>query len=68
MAVHPTKFESPCEKTDLACEWQKEEFYSEEGELESWDLFCVDCGRWRDWKKEEHDPSKVSKPLPSTDL
>lgn len=45
--------ETLCEVTKKPCEWQSEEWYDANGEMESWDLFCVDCGRWRDWSKEE---------------
>ncbi len=45
-----------CEATGRPCSsWSSEEWQTEEdGEVvESWDLYCEDCGRWRDWDDEE---------------
>lgn len=46
------QFEEPCDD-GKPCTWMSDEFFNENGELESWDLFCTKCGRYRDWSKEE---------------
>ena len=48
----PAKVEEPCDD-GKPCDWACEEVYAENGELESWDLYCTKCGRDRDWTKDE---------------
>jgi hypothetical protein len=49
--------EPPCEVTGKPCAWQSEEWFDDNGEMTSWDDFCTDCGRWRDWTKKECEPN-----------
>lgn len=52
--------EEPCDD-ELPCTWMSDEFFDENGDLESWDLFCTKCGRYRDWSKEEfNDPASYA--------
>lgn len=41
-----------CEVTRQPCEWRSEEWYDDDGNMEAWDDFCIECGRWRDWSKD----------------
>ena len=56
--MHPknpsNNIEDSCDITDGPCHWVSEEWYDADGEIESWDLYCNDCYRWRDWSKEEY--------------
>lgn len=45
--------EPPCAVDGKPCEWQSEEWLDEQGNIESWDLFCVKCYRWRNWDLDE---------------
>lgn len=45
--------EEPCEVTGRPCEWACEDEYDADGELINFDLYCVNCFRWRDWEKDE---------------
>jgi hypothetical protein len=48
------EIEEPCEEDGKPCDFTgSEEWYDENGEMESWDVFCWKCCRWRDWSKEE---------------
>ena len=49
----PRAVEEPCSVTGKPCNWLSEEWYDDAGGIESWDLFCQDCYRWRDWSKDE---------------
>lgn len=53
MLIDDPGVEPPCEVDGKPCEWQSEEWHDEKGELESWDLFCAKCGRWRKWELDE---------------
>ena len=44
----------PCEVTGKACEWLSEEWYDENGDMVSWDNYCVNCYTWRDWHKDTY--------------
>jgi hypothetical protein len=49
-----TQYEEPCSHDNQPCTWDSDYFYSveEDDEMRS-DLFCIKCGRFRDWSKEE---------------
>lgn len=42
-----------CEVTGKPCTWASDDEYDERGDLVQWDLFCLDCKRFRDWEKDE---------------
>jgi len=46
--------EAPCEETKGPCEWSSEEEYDENGDMVSWDSYCGNCYRNRDWSKDEY--------------
>lgn len=48
-----TETETMCEDTGKPCRWASEEWTDAAGNLESWDNYCEDCGRWRTWEKQE---------------
>lgn len=45
--------EAPCAVTGKPCQWMSEDETDEAGEIVAWDLFCANCGRYRDWDKDE---------------
>lgn len=48
-----------CDVTWLPCRWVCEEQFDDAGELVTWDAFCQDCMRWRDWSKDEAEPPAI---------
>ena len=58
-----SEVEAPCEKTGMPCCWECEEEYGEHGALAAWDLFCPDCGRYRDWSKDEMESGEEAKEM-----
>lgn len=50
----PTLMEKPCEDTKGPCEWSSDEEYDENGDMVSWDSYCGNCYRNRDWSKDEY--------------
>lgn len=57
--------EAPCEVTGKPCRWLSDDQYDDKGELASWDLFCTDCFRSREWENDEAATSH--QPKPTTD-
>ena len=45
--------EDPCACTGSGCRWKNHSWFDDRGRLESIDAQCDDCGRWRDWKRDE---------------
>jgi hypothetical protein len=45
--------EAVCDATGEPCNWLSEEWCDDNGEIALWDCFCGDCGRWRDWSRDE---------------
>lgn len=60
LVITPINQEFPCKVgfPNKACVWEDREIYDENGELESWDLYCQNCFRWRDWTLEEFQERK----------
>jgi len=52
--IKPRKTEAPCEVTGVGCNWLIDDGYEEEGI--GWDMYCVDCYRFRDWGLDEWEP------------
>lgn len=54
-----------CEVTGKPCRWVCDEQFDDAGELVTWDAFCQDCMRWRDWSKDEaaSPASEFSRPV-----
>ncbi len=46
-------YELPCESDGAACDWESQEVTDKYGDIESWDLMCIKCFRWRDWNKDQ---------------
>jgi hypothetical protein len=43
--------EDPCAETGGPCDW-----VTKEEPNGTWDLYCGNCYRWRNWSKDEFDP------------
>ena len=51
--------EEPCKETGIACVWICDEFFDENGEIISWDMYCGDCFCYRDWDLDEYSASSL---------